>query len=191
MKVVRCLYGNIAVLVKINNQLAINKTIDAQILAVYLVSIVHTVDITEKVHILNGLLNTANTANIILIAMEYGFSTICADSIRIMAGMNAHCFITQNICIVTIVNQSERHLLSAGDVELIGNCKRFCVVQNSRIHLPLPTIGHIPAQIIRSLHRYITIRSKSNYHFAVHKFVLAKIGIVLFTGIICAIDIAE
>ena len=185
------LHAHIAIRGKISGQRTILKFVDTQIFAVRLIRIVGPIDIAEQIVVQLGLFVAANGADIVLIAVEDRFTTGSAQAILTVAFVDAYRFIAQNVGIIPIVRQGEGHLFAAGNIQLVRIGQSLGVVKRRASHLPLPTVGHIPVGIIGGFHRHIAVGGELHYHLAVHKFVFAQVGVVLFAAIVRSIDVSE
>ncbi len=94
---------------------------------------------------------------------------------------------------VTVLHQGEGDLTPLGNIQLVGGgAKLFRIEQSNRVDaLALIAVGHIPCTVVACLDTDIAVGIKGSNQFAIHKQVLAHVGIILLAGIVAAVDVSE
>ena len=77
-------------------------------------------------------------------------------------------------------------------MQLVGSGQHTGGVQRGRGYIGTqPTVGHVVIQIVAVLNCHIAVSGESNGQLAVDKLILTQIGVILLTGIIGTVDVAD
>ena len=112
--------------------------------------------------------------------------------------MNGDLVHTGSLCvaqrqgIIRVLRKCEGHFHAAGNHQLV-RClaKRTGIIQCNLCNLALPAVGHVPVLVVGGLHRHVAGLIELSGQLAVHELVLAHVFVVVFTGIVLAVNIAK
>ncbi len=94
---------------------------------------------------------------------------------------------------VIILNQSKGDLHTAGNIQLIGNEVLVGGIIQCRLGSieAQPAVGHVPTLVIGGLNRNVAVGFESSHQLAVHEQIFATVVVILLTGVVTAVDVAE
>ena len=156
----------------------IEGTVDADILGVAAGALAANIAVAGgRKHLSIGV--SANCASVVIITIGGAGGELCIDIVNMLTGIDC---VAQHQSIITVDFQGQRYTNTAGDKQLV--CINACagVIQCNTSGAGIPAIGHVPVLIVASLDKYIAIRDGSQGDLTVHKFVVAKVFVVIITS---------